>query len=113
MTLFGEDPITVTDQDFEVFWLSGTWRKLGKKEAYRHFRKTVKTPDDLGRIEKARDNYAKDIQANPRPLLHGSTWFNNWEDFEHLDVKAVGKKSVQGNNHGQYAAFVTKRKDLK
>jgi hypothetical protein len=108
VNLFGEDPITVTDEQFETLWLSGAWRKLGKKEAYRHFRKTVKTPDDLKRIEKARDTYAKDLQANPRQLLHGSTWFNNWEDFEVLEVKAVGRKAIQGDNHGKYAAFVRK-----
>ena len=107
MTLFGGDIYSITDEMFDAFWLSGPWRKLGKKEAYKHFRKTVKTEEDFQRITLARDNYAKDLKENPRQLLHGSTFFNNWEDYATL-APAVDR--LNGEKHGKYAAFVFGRK---
>lgn len=59
-------------------------RRLGKKAAERHFRASVKTPEDFERIKKALASYrgklAKD-KTEERYIQHGSTWFNNWQDW--------------------------------
>lgn len=68
--------------DFEHFWTSGSWLRLGKKEAARHFKATVKNDKDWLAIQVARDRYTADLAINKwkRPQ-HGSTWFNNWRDW--------------------------------
>lgn len=74
--------------EFEQFWLSGPWQKLGKKAAERHFNASVKTDEDRERIKRARDNYATDLKVNHwKPPQHGSTWFNNWKDFVDMEMK--------------------------
>ena len=68
---------------FNDLWLEYP-KKLGRAEAQRHFRNTVKTKEDLGRIKKALNNYKTDIQAKGTPetyICHGSTWFNRWQDW--------------------------------
>lgn len=68
--------------EFERFWASGPWRRLGKKQAERHWNSSVKTPQDLLDIQLARDNYRADLQMNRwKKPQHGSTWFNNWRDW--------------------------------
>lgn len=59
-------------------------RKLGKGDAYRHYRASVKTPEDLESIKLALDNYLKYLEINhkePQYMKHGSTWFNEWHDW--------------------------------
>ncbi len=72
--------------DFELFWKTGPWVKLGKKGAVRHFNATVKTEEDSVAIQTARDVYADHLKANrwKRPQI-GSTWFNNWRDWYELE----------------------------
>jgi len=68
--------------EFSKFWLSGPWRKLGRKQAERIWNQTVKTAQDLRDIERARDNYADDLAAHKwKAPQHGSTWFGNWRDY--------------------------------
>jgi hypothetical protein len=74
--------------DFESLWKRYP-KRLGKKEALRHFRATVKTDEDWQNINKALDNYlhSKNVKENTQFIQHGSTWFNNWQDWIELDVK--------------------------
>ena len=73
-------------------------RKLGRKEALRHFKATVKNEEDLKNINKALDNYIADIKAKgteDRFIKHGSAWFNNWEDWVNREVYQAPKKRTR------------------
>ncbi|MDD5551490.1 MAG: hypothetical protein PHS34_09535 [Candidatus Omnitrophica bacterium] len=74
--------------DFESLWKRYP-KRLGKKEALRHFRATVKTDEDWQNINKALDNYlqSKNVKENTQFIQHGSTWFNNWQDWIELEIK--------------------------
>lgn len=76
------------NKEFEFFW-SKYPKKLGKKEAFKHFRSSVITKEDLGRFEKALFNYLKHVETDQvefQFIQHGKTFFNNWEDWEHYEV---------------------------
>lgn len=63
-------------------------RPLGKKAAFAHFKKSIESKDDLKRIAAALDNYIAHIEAKKveeKFIQHGSTWFNNWEDWENYN----------------------------
>jgi len=60
-------------------------RRLGKKAALRHFTTSVKSSADYERIKKALANYRAKLmkdKTEERFIQHGSTWFNNWQDWE-------------------------------
>ena len=78
--------------DFESVWLKYP-RKLGKTEAEKHFRASIKNPTDLDRIFRALDNYLADIKekgTEDRYIQHGSTWFNKWQEW--VDYVPQGSK---------------------
>lgn len=76
--------------DFNEFWKRGPWLKLGKKEAERHFRATVKTDSDINHICVARDRYAVHLALHPwKQPQHGKTWFNNWRDWVDYEEPAL------------------------
>jgi len=59
-------------------------KKLGKREALKHFKSSVKGEADLGSIAKALDNYLSYIKTNKieeKYIKHGSTWFHGWKDW--------------------------------
>lgn len=59
-------------------------RKEGKKEAFKHFKATVKTKEDLDNIYKALANYIIKLKLEkiePQYIKMASTWFNNWTDY--------------------------------
>ena len=63
-------------------------RPLGKKAAFAHFKKSIESKDDLKRIAAALDNYIAHIEAKKTEekfIQHGSTWFNNWGDWENYN----------------------------
>lgn len=58
-------------------------RRIGRKDALRHFKASVKTPEDLARLRVALSNYRAEVEGREmRFVQHGSTWFNNWQDWE-------------------------------
>jgi hypothetical protein len=67
-------------QYFEELWKKYP-RRIGKKEALRHFRASVKTPEDLLKIEQALTNYLQSTNVAKGFVQNGSTWFNNWTDW--------------------------------
>ena len=72
-------------------------RKEGRKEALRHFHATVKTENDFIRITKAINNYLKyiDVQEIEYQFIKmGSTWFNNWEDYENFKIPEKKDKGL-------------------
>ena len=82
--LFGNIPPPAWLDLFDAFWAQGIFRKLGKTEARRHLRTTVKTDKDWTDLYMAHEHYKRDLQKNPRPLLHGSTFCNTWRDYLEL-----------------------------
>lgn len=70
----------VDGQRFEDLWQQYP-SKTGRKEAYRHFKATVKTPEDHAAIELALGNYLKSRRVADGYIQNGSTWFNNWRDW--------------------------------
>lgn len=69
--------------DFESLWNEYP-KRLGKKEAMRHFRASVKTEGDYENIKKALRNYKAYIvekKFEEQYIKQGSVWFNNWQDW--------------------------------
>ena len=62
-------------------------RKIGKPSALKHYLKTVKTDNDINRINHALAVYLEEVKGvEPKYIKHGSTWFNNWQDWEPIDA---------------------------
>jgi hypothetical protein len=72
-----------TPADFDLAWQAYP-NKLGKKQAEKHFYADIKRGKKLEDILKAIENYAKyrkDNNIEEKYIKHGSTFFNNWEDY--------------------------------
>ena len=66
--------------DFESVWIKYP-KMVGKKDAERHFRASVKTEQDFADIQTALENYKKSDTVAKNFIQNGSTWFNNWRDW--------------------------------
>jgi phage replication O-like protein O len=67
-------------------------KKLGKKDALRHFKASVKNERNWIDIQTALKKYNTAVIGKPiRYIQNGSTWFNNWEDW----VKYTGEEPVK------------------
>lgn len=74
--------------NFEEVWLKYP-KRVGKKEAIKHFHASVKTNDDFLNINRALENYIKSESVHNGYVQNGSTWFNNWRDW--IDYKEPTK----------------------
>jgi hypothetical protein len=75
-------PLNIVEK-FEKIWAIYP-KRVGRKEALRHFAATVKTDQDYADIHKALENYKRTknvIEGNLSYIQNGSTWFNNWRDW--------------------------------
>jgi hypothetical protein len=72
--------------DFDAVWLKYP-NRVGKKEAERHFRASVKTEEDYILINRAVKNYCGSEKVEKGFIQNGSTWFNNWRDWIDLPQK--------------------------
>jgi len=62
--------------------------RKGKKDAFRHFSTSVKTDENLRKIDIALNNYLADQKKETwRKDMDASTWFFNWEDW--VDIKTA------------------------
>ena len=69
------------ESKFNILWDKYP-RRVKRKDAFRHFKASVKNDDRYLLITKALGNYAASIQdKDPEYIQVGSTWFNNWEDW--------------------------------
>jgi len=84
-----------TEEFFNKVW-SRYPRRLGRKEALRHYQATVKVEQDFLDINKALDNYltTDNVVNKTKYILHGATWFNNWKDWVEYKDKA-GRQEVE------------------
>ena len=81
---------------FEKLWALYPMRD-GKRQALRHFKATVKTPEDLECIQSALASYKSHLDLHPlKPVKNGSTWFNNWRDWYGWSEP----EERNGNGHG-------------
>lgn len=57
-------------------------KRLGVKEARKHFNASVKTEADISAIRIALAKYKQHVKDKERQFIqYGSTWFNNWRDW--------------------------------
>jgi hypothetical protein len=66
---------------FEEIWKQYPNRQ-GKKNALRHFLTTVEDGSDFDRIRLALKNYLASKNVKKGFIKNGSTWFNEWQDWE-------------------------------
>jgi len=86
----------VKDKDIYISIFDSLWlrypRKLGKVNALKHYKATVKTEDDHRDIDIALTNfttYLSDKKTEEQYIPYGSTWFNNWRDWVDYEGKTV------------------------
>jgi len=70
-------------------WFESAWtqypKKVGRKEAIRRFKSSVKNEEDFRRFLNSLQNFIAHHTARgteQRYIPNGSTWFGNWEDEE-------------------------------
>lgn len=91
-------------KEFEKVWERYP-AKDGKKQAFSHFKNSVKTETDFKNIETALNNYLKSDRVKKGFVKNGSTWFNNWQDWinfvepEKEEIKSNGKFIPVYNNN--------------
>lgn len=76
---------------FDLSWKKYP-RPLGKKQAERHYKASVKTAKDFLDIQNALDNFMRLMRKEDRPMdkiPYGSTWFNNWRDYVNYNGNTV------------------------
>ena len=83
-----------TQSQFEKFWELYP-KKIGKAEAQKHFKRTVRSFPDSEDFENALNNYLKYIElkiTDSQYIKNGSTFFNQWQDWI--------KSPITENNNG-------------
>ncbi len=66
--------------DFEPVWARYP-KKVGRKQAERHFHATVKTEKDIKDIGVALDHYLASERVFKGFVMNGPTFFNQWRDW--------------------------------
>ena len=92
---------------FEELWQKYP-RKLGKPDALNKFLKTVKTEEAFKSINRAMNNFLSSSQAKGdiKYIPHGSTWFNNWEDWiTYVEPQSEEEKKAESEASKKTAAI--------
>ena len=77
---------------FEQVWKEYPF-PVGKKQAYRHFKASIKTIHDLEALKQALVNYKAHLSKHAwKSAQNGKTWFNNWEDWKTMPETPEEKK---------------------
>ena len=81
---------TALEASFNTLWAEYP-NKDGRKSAFNHFKASIKGGATPERIQKAIKNYKDHIKANKKEKYtkNGSTFFNNWEDWENRETEVV------------------------
>lgn len=84
---------------FDIIWDKYP-RKLGRREAERHFNSSIKTEQDFKDIGNAIENFlaSKVCKGDPQYIPHGSTWFNNWRDWVNYVEPITEQMKAQENS---------------
>lgn len=76
---------SVLDEEFDVLW-SKYPRRVGKKDALRHYKAARKEAIRFEDIDRGLDKYIEYCRGKPEQyIMQGSTWFcgHHWEDERH------------------------------
>jgi uncharacterized protein YdaU (DUF1376 family) len=102
--------------NFEDLW-SKYPNRVGKKDALKHFKATVKTEKDFDDIHTALGNYLTSSRVIKGFVQNGSTFFNNWRDWvdykEDLCSKCKGNGKYLSATNYEIACDCPKGKDVK
>jgi hypothetical protein len=82
-------------EHFERLWALHP-QKLGKKQAWCHYRASVKEHEDQIAIEAALKRFIAYHTAkatDPTYIPRGKTWFNNWRDWIDYEEPTLGGKA--------------------
>lgn len=85
--------IKAIEEDFKAIW-NDFPNRLGSKQAFRHYKASVKTEQDKEDIRKALNNYVNSRAVKDGFIQHGSTWFNNWRDWVDYKAEFVADKKI-------------------
>lgn len=86
-----------TESDFNALWEKYP-KKLGRKDALRHFLASVHTKADLGLMWEAMETYQATDDYRRGFIKHGSSWFYNWRDYVgYVDPKQMLEKKEKRN----------------
>ena len=76
---------TATTTKDIILKFDSIWKKypkrVGRKEAEKHYKVSVKTEQDYFDLLQALENYLKAETVKKGFVQNGSTWFNNWKDW--------------------------------
>ncbi len=75
-------------------------KKIGKRNAEKHFINSVKTEQDCKDITTALDHYLKSERVFKGYIQNADTWFNNWRDW--IDFKE--EICLKCKNTGKYTS---------
>ena len=82
-----------SEANFDLVWKDYPNRQ-GKKNAFRHFRASVKSEKDYNDIHRALQNYIRSGNVKNGFVKNGSTWFNEWQDWiEPTEIMMKGNQS--------------------
>ena len=84
LMLFPDCIVKEINMDFEQIYAKYP-RKIGHKEAQRHFKASVKNEQDYADIQKALVNYLQCKEVKSGFIQHASRWFNNWRDWVNIE----------------------------
>lgn len=71
-------------------------KKVGKKEAFRHYKVSVKTDEDIKRIVIALDHYVNSKRVAKGFIQNASTFFNQWQDWVDFEEPICRKCNGKG-----------------
>jgi len=82
--------------EFPIAWKAYP-AQIGRKDAERHYRATVKKQPDHARLMEGMRRYKEFVLEDGRPWLNGSTFFNQWQEWVEFEpAKQVQKKNNSG-----------------
>lgn len=85
--------------NFDDIW-SKYPKRIGRKQAFKHFKASVVSEADFDNIRVALANYTQSERVLKGYVQNGATWFNNWKDW--VDYKEEICKKC--NNKGKYTS---------
>jgi hypothetical protein len=82
--------------DFDLVWCKYP-KRIGRKQAERHFNASVKNNGDFLDMEKALNNYLSSRRVMNGYIQNGSVWFNNWRDWIEFQENVCPKCKDKGS----------------
>ena len=100
------------DECFEEIWALYP-NKIGRKQAYKHFKASVRSDKDFENIHIALKNYIKSDRVGGGFIQNGSTWFNNWQDWVYPTQSMLTGKNGYSKTRSAASEFVEEMTNAK